>query len=248
MVEGMDVAGELARVARALHDARGLDGTIEAVVAAAAELVPGAEMAAVAHKEGRAVVPTVQTADLVTVIDGLQTTLGEGPCLTTLDGADEVVVADTETDERWPAFGPEAAARGVHSVLSYRLCVGSRTIGSLSIFARPPGVLAREEARAIGAIFAAHASVALSGAGREANLTTALSTRDVIGQAKGVLMERHGLDADEAFAALAKLSQTRHLKLAEVAANVAASSRRRTIAAGAAEPPSPPAGTTLTSE
>jgi AmiR/NasT family two-component response regulator len=45
----------------------------------------------------------------------------------------------------------------------------------------------------------------------------ALGNRDVIGQAKGILMERHGVTADAAFSVLSRVSQAENLKLAEIA-------------------------------
>ncbi len=70
-------------------------------------------------------------------------------------------------------------------------------------------------------MFAAHAAVAVAGAEHEQNLRTAVNSRDVIGQAKGFLMERHRLTADQAFAVLARVSQELNRKLADVASELA---------------------------
>jgi AmiR/NasT family two-component response regulator len=66
-------------------------------------------------------------------------------------------------------------------------------------------------------MLAVHAAVAVAGAEHEENLRTAMSSRDVIGQAKGILMERHKLTADQAFGVLARVSQELNRKLADVA-------------------------------
>jgi AmiR/NasT family two-component response regulator len=105
--------------------------------------------------------------------------------------------------------------------------------GALNAYASATDAFADDD-RQIGLIIADHAALALDyarvrdEAEREAGeLRTALQSRDVIGQAKGILMERSGLDADEAFAVLRLLSQRRNVKLREVAADVAKSVVRR---------------------
>jgi AmiR/NasT family two-component response regulator len=69
----------------------------------------------------------------------------------------------------------------------------------------------------VGALFAAHAAVAMAEARQLEHLTRAMATRDVIGQAKGILMERHKLTADQAFGVLTKASQQTNVKLIDVA-------------------------------
>ena len=80
------------------------------------------------------------------------------------------------------------------------------------------------DAQEIGSILAAHASLAaravgerstLEGLGRQ--LQDALLTRDVIGQAKGILMERLRITPDDAFEVLRHSSQRLNLKLRDVA-------------------------------
>jgi hypothetical protein len=66
-------------------------------------------------------------------------------------------------------------------------------------------------------LFASHAAVALAGAEHEANLRAGMDNRDVIGQAKGILMERHKLTADQAFGVLARVSQEMNRKLVDIA-------------------------------
>ena len=62
-------------------------------------------------------------------------------------------------------------------------------------------------------LFGAHAGIALADARQKADLRVAISSRDLIGQAKGILMERHGLTAEQAFAVLAQHSQENNRKL-----------------------------------
>ena len=76
------------------------------------------------------------------------------------------------------------------------------------------------ETREIGLVFAAHSSVAWNAARRDEQFKKALASRDVIGQAKGMLMERYGVNAIQAFELLRKLSQDSNTPLTQVAADL----------------------------
>ena len=73
------------------------------------------------------------------------------------------------------------------------------------------------DARHLAGLFAAHAAVTLFGAQRVDDLERALASRDEIGQAKGILMERFSLDPTDAFALLSRSSQDTNVKLRDVA-------------------------------
>jgi AmiR/NasT family two-component response regulator len=73
----------------------------------------------------------------------------------------------------------------------------------------------------VGAMFATHAAVALADAQKLDDLKQALANRDVIGQAKGILMERFKLDADQAFSLLTRISQDRNVKVHTLATEIA---------------------------
>ena len=130
-----------------------------------------------------------------------------------------------------PTLGSRPADMGAQSAASYRLATASLatagTGGSLNTYGIEPDAFS-EEAREIGLILAAHASVAV-GAVRERdalqdlaqNLTKALLSRDVIGQAKGILMERLKLTPEDAFDALRRSSNRLNEKLHAVALNLA---------------------------
>ena len=122
---------------------------------------------------------------------------------------------DTAVEARWPGVVARAREAGVGAVLALDVsCAAVR--GALVLYA------ARAEAfgatsRATAALFADYVAVALAAQARIDAMTSALSQRDVIGQAKGLLMAREGLDAEGAFALLAHTSQQRNVKLVQVA-------------------------------
>ena len=106
------------------------------------------------------------------------------------------------------------------SALSFQLFVTGSNLGALNLYARRPRAFG-EESEDVGLVLAAHAAVALAGAQHEQNLQRAVSSRDTIGQAKGILMERHKLTADQAFDVLARVSQELNRKLVDIARELA---------------------------
>lgn len=152
-------------------------------------------------------------------LDDLQVDLGEGPGVEALGapGPTVVEVADLgDADDRWPAFAPAARARGVVAVLSVGLVPRDRPLGAVTLYVRGEGALP-PGAAALAATVAVPASMALHAARRVAGLDHAVTSRDLIGQAKGVLMQRDGIGPDEAFGRLVVASQHTNLKLVDVA-------------------------------
>jgi GAF domain-containing protein len=211
-----DLARTLRDVARDLARPKTVEDTLQALVDAAVSAVEGAERAGVLMLEGSKLRVPALTDEVVRRVDELQVELGEGPCLDAVRREGTVLLADTADEPRWQRFGPAAAELGVRSMLSFQLVADDRRLGSFSVFASQPGAFG-EQSIAIGDLFATHAAIALYGASRRSQLETALASRDVIGQAKGILMHRDGLDADGAFQTLVEASQAANLKLVDVA-------------------------------
>jgi GAF domain-containing protein len=179
-------------------------------------------------RSGRPTSPAVSDPAVET-IDELQYAANDGPCLDTMRGVHDVVDApDLRQDDRWGEFGPRAAAEGVKSLLAQGLYVNSHRLGSLNLYAAEPGAFGDEDRRR-AAVVAALGSLAMNALrfeGDAAGLREALRSRDVIGQAKGILMERLGIDEDAAFDQLRLISQRENRKLREVADEVARTHRR----------------------
>jgi hypothetical protein len=107
----------------------------------------------------------------------------------------------------------------VQSILALRLFIEETTLGALNLYSRRDDAF-DDEARAVGAVFAAHAAVALSTAQHEAQMDEALASRDLIGQAKGILMARERVTSDKAFEMLRDASQRLNVKLRDLAERV----------------------------
>lgn len=113
-------------------------------------------------------------------------------------------------------------------------------MGALNLYSKSPDAF-DDESREMGSVFAAHAAVALGSARNEEHLEAALASRDVIGQAKGLLMAREGITPDEAFAVLRKASQRLNVKLRDIAGRVVTSNEQGAPPRAPAEHPSLPA-------
>ncbi|RCW43669.1 GAF domain-containing protein [Halopolyspora algeriensis] len=211
-----DLVQTLGDLARRLEAEQDLTATLEATTHAAVATVPGADYAGISWSGPRRVTAQAPTHELVSYCDQLQSELGEGPCLRAISSQDTIVVDDLTRDDRWPAFAPRAAEIGVRSMISFRLFVESDTLGALNLYATAPGQFGTQ-ARIVGELFASHAAMVLSGKKREDQLTEALATRDLIGQAKGLLMAREKITGEQAFQLLVRTSQDTNIKLVEVA-------------------------------
>ncbi|WP_244523848.1 GAF and ANTAR domain-containing protein [Blastococcus sp. DSM 46786] len=212
----------MSRVARRLQEEHGdVEATLAAITTAAVAAVPGADECGISYVIGRRRVEArAATSDLPREVDRLQSRVQQGPCLDAVFEEETVRVDDVAGERRWPEFAQEAAALGAGSMMCFRLFVEGDRLGALNVYARAAGAFG-EEAQEIGQMFASHAAVALAGAEHESNLRVGMGTRDLIGQAKGILMERHKLTAEQAFDVLAKVSQELNRKLLDVARELA---------------------------
>ena len=171
------------------------------------------------------------TDDVIIPIDLAQYGSDSGPCVDAYRYATVCRVDCTETDDRWPEFSRAAAKVGVLSALSLPLQVGGEHVGALNLYSTRPKRFDDEHER-LGAIFAEQAAVAIANTDMYTRvrmltdqLQEALQTRDVIGQAKGILMAQRGVDADTAFDLLRRASQRRNVKLRHVAEDVTRTGR-----------------------
>ncbi len=217
MAANADLASRLGDLARKLQHEDDADTMLAGIVHAALELVPHAADASISLVSGkRTIVSRAASSELPRLLDELQSNTGEGPCLDASYEKRVVSVPDLSSDPRWPEFSRPAFDLGARSMLSFQLFVDGEHLGALNLFGSDVNVFDAESER-IGALVAAHAAVALAGSQQVNQLTQALDTRDLIGQAKGILMERFKITAQEAFLLLSKASSELNIKLRDVA-------------------------------
>lgn len=223
------LASAFASIAENLYTADSFDAVLLRIAQAAVSTVVGCEMASVTLSEHGAYRTAATTEAAASGIDQAQYDAQEGPCLDAVETP--IVYAQSFPDSRWPTLASRPIDLGAHSAASYRLAASSLgtagTGGSLNTYGIAPDAFS-DEAQQVGLILAAHASMA-AGQVRERGqlqdvaqqLGEALLTRDVIGQAKGILMERLKLTPEEAFDALRHSSQRLNEKLRAVASSLA---------------------------
>ena len=217
------VSERLAQIARQLRVA-GEDQTsaMQRIAQAAVEAIEGAEYASVTLVSARGLLTTpVAVGDLARQCDSVQQQLGQGPCLDAAAGTETVVwVDDMATETRWPEFARAAASLGIAAMVCFTLFVSEDgSFGALNVHSTTPNSF-DAQARSLGELFAAHAAVEMASVYENDQIRTALTTRDTIGQAKGMLMQRYAIDDSQAFQLLARMSQERNIKLAVIAQHV----------------------------
>ncbi|MEV6905244.1 GAF and ANTAR domain-containing protein [Amycolatopsis sp. NPDC051372] len=207
----------LGAIARTLQAEPDVETTLGAIVKAAVDHVDGAEYAGISLVEDGRIRAVAPTSEVVPMIDEIQHRTGQGPCLDAIARHDVFRTGNLLDERRWPAFAPDAAETGIRSMLSYRLFILHDTLGALNLYSTQVDAFS-DRTEKDGKEFATHAAIALAGAQTEAQLHAAIESRDVIGMAKGILMQRHDLDPVQAFRLLVESSQASNLKLHDVAA------------------------------
>lgn len=218
-VQNHDLALRMAELAQVIS-LRDVDDVLVDVTAAAKELIAGVDIAGVLLVgKGGTHQTLAPTSDVMFKLDELQMTTGEGPCLQA--ALDEIVIRtdDFRDEPRFPNYAPKVVELGLLSALSLKLYTADRTAGALNLFGYEPRPW-NSEAETIGMVLAAHAASAILASRESEQLQSALSTRDRIGQAKGIIMERFKIDDVRAFEMLRKLSQDTNTKLVDVAHRV----------------------------
>ncbi len=190
------------------------------ICAEAVRVVPPAREAGVIVVDPNSDLLTVcATGPVPRHLDELQTKLGTGPCLTAARKQIVVRMHDVAADTRWAEFREAALDCDVASMLCVPLFVDDRRLGTLSLYADRPGVF-RDGAEPVARLLAAVSAIALADSQHRARMERALHNRDLIGQAKGILMYRHAVGADEAFEMLRTRSQRTNSKLLALAERV----------------------------
>jgi GAF domain-containing protein len=214
------LAATLSELAVQLHSEPDDEHLLQHVAEASVREVPGAEWVGVTLFAGGKLYTAAVSDPFVEKLDSRQYDIGDGPCIQAATQGSTVRSDDLQDEQRWSGFGQAAAELGVRSILSVQLFVQNRDLGALNIYSSQPGAF-DEDSETVALLLSAHASVALANALVTQNLKLAVDSRDVIGQAKGILMERYKLTSQQAFEMLVGASQTGHRKLREVAQDVA---------------------------
>ena len=196
------------------------------VVSAAVNTIPGADAGGISMVSQGSVDSRTPSNGGVTKLDRLQSELHEGPCITAIEKppADGLVVADDLSNgdgKRWPRFAPQAVEQGYRAMLGVQLSQQPEMQAALNLYGSQPRVF-DEHAQMTAGLFGSQAAALLYGAEQTRALQAGIESREVIAQARGILIERHGVTGDEAFQMLVTSSQRTTIQLVDVATWVVA--------------------------
>jgi GAF domain-containing protein len=164
--------------------------------------------------------------EVVMEVEQVQAHIGDGACHEAFVRREVVVVEDLREEERWPEYSERVTGEGLRAVLGIPMTAFGQTIGVINVYRADPSRWSDEDVDAaeilatVGAGYIVNASRMRAQHELQEQLHTAIESRDVIGQAKGVLMAREGVSADDAFQMLRSISQSSNVKLRDVAARV----------------------------
>jgi hypothetical protein len=206
-----------------LHQRASFDtpALLSGLITGAAESVPGAEYAGITVTQRRRGIETAAATHRYPVmLDEIQGRYQQGPCLTAAALQESVRIDDLVGDDRWPLYrGAALRQTPIRSILSFGMYKEGVSSAALNFYAESPNVFDDESVN-LGLIFATHAALVWNMMRRDQQFRVALVSRDIIGQAKGRLMERLGIDAAEAFERLKQMSQYANTPIAQVAQRV----------------------------
>jgi len=205
-----------------------LDHTLESITAAAVAVLPGVHYASITVKHADGSLHTAApTDDMLLGVDAAQYELREGPCYAA--ATDELYVSSPNlaADARFPRYAAMAVKAGIRAQAGVRLFDTPKPAaqGALNLYSRDVGSFT--DLSVVSQLFAHQAAVALDYARQVENLQEAVQTRQAVGRAVGIVMERYGLTEERAFAFLARVSQARNVKLRESAAEVVSDAETR---------------------
>lgn len=236
-IDPAGLARDLLRVASIPANIDVLDAALRLVVALARVTVGGADGVSISLRRRGELTTVAASDETVSGMDHDQYSTGEGPCVAAATEGHWFHVESLDDERRWPAFIPRARQRGINSIISTPLLTQTRPVGALNIYSRRPGAFATPELE-LSSLFAAQASELLLSAAMDVSveelsrqLQDALRGRDVIAQARGVLMERHQVTADAATTQLRHSARRTNTPLRRLAEDIMASTQ-----------PAPPGG------
>jgi len=199
---------------------------LERVAVLAKETIPGVAEASVTLLKNGNPRTIAFTGPLAVHLDERQYEQGFGPCLDAAVSGSLIIIPETKAETTYKDFAQTAARQGVTHTLSMGLPIGTSTVGGLNLYGTH-GDPYDDAAVELAGDFAGYAAIAVANAAaladavdEVAGLRTAMQTRAVIEQAKGILMRDQRCTADEAFRTLVQASNQSNRKLRDIAASI----------------------------
>ena len=217
------LAETFAEISRVLLAEPDVQRTLEKMCELLVPTVDGCDHSVVTVVRDHELSSPASSDDVGPAVDAIQFEVGDGPCVESIREHQTVTTDDLVTETRWPRFSRRAVeATGVRSMLAFRLFIGGDTMGSLNLYSKKPNAFS-DESLAVGTIFAAHASVALRAAQSQENLSRLrelIEARELVSQARGILMGRQGISSQAALDILTRGAERLKMELGEMARRV----------------------------
>jgi hypothetical protein len=206
-------AGALAR-RRSIRD---LHETLRQIVASAVDTIPAVDAGSISMVEEGRIETRHPTSEVIGELDDIQSRLHGGPCITVMEDPPDsgIVVAQDlggADAHRWPRFAPHVVENGFRGLMSTQLSVEGGAQAALNLYSATPDAF-DAGSRTLAGLFGIQAAMLLYGSHQAEHLQRAVDSRDLIGRAKGILMERFGVGEDAAFQMLVKSSQDTDMKV-----------------------------------
>jgi GAF domain-containing protein len=208
-------------LAQTLSQPTSIEEALLVLTQGAVHAIPGASHASISVLQCDGKLETVAATDpLIIELDARQYAFEEGPCYDTVAESSEtfLVAFDLAKDDRWPRYGPVAAEKGIRAQLAVLLSRNGKERSALNVYASQPHDFNHDSIET-AEMFASHASLAMGFVRTVETLSNAIGTRQTIGQATGIVMERYQIDEERAFAFLVRISRDSNVKLRDVAAD-----------------------------
>ncbi len=205
-----------------------LEETLGLITRAARDTVPGIYYASISIRTPDGQFETLAPTDSESLVsDQMQYEVCEGPCVDAASGESVVHTNGLGSDARWPRYGPRAQSElGIQSQLAFEMFSAHHSHGGLNLYSRDAGTF-DEDSIALAQMFAMQGAMAMGQAHTVKTLNEGMSTRQGIGQAVGLIMERYQIDEGQAFGFLVRLSQQHNVKLREIAVGIVSSANEK---------------------
>jgi GAF domain-containing protein len=223
--EGPGTAGTRAALdglARLLLTEQNTHSVLQRVVDLVKDVMPAAAEASITVLRNQQPTTAAFTGELSLQLDEMQYGHGYGPCMEAALGGQLIEITDGRAESRWPDYMPIFLQCGALSSLAVPVPAG-QLAAALNVYAKVAGAFTDQHRQAV-VEFAAYAAVALTNMDalqdardQAENLQAAMESRATIEQAKGILMERHRVTADQAFRLLAEVSMHTNRKVRDLA-------------------------------
>ena len=233
---------EFADLARQVQSSDDVDASLRRITSTAVAAISGCEAASVSLITKDRPLTLAATDPIADLGDQIQYDEGEGPCLDAALQETWVSTPDLSVDPRWPRSAARMSRElGVGSMFSGRMTVDgerAKTLGGLNLYATSPHAFTAQD-QMLAILLSSLGAVILDAAKKQRDLRTAIASRQIIGEAIGILRAQSDLTSEQAFEMLSKASQRTNVKLRDLAQQIAQRPRNGVAAAvGSSTPPS----------